>query len=291
VIIDVHSHTPQFRDAVPDIRPSSDSVPMRPDRATPVAYTWEDYTKVMQPVDRAIVFNIAADPEAPSQEDFIYPARQVNDATAEFVHAQGGKFIGFLSVHPRDPEFVKEIDRAVFELGLKGIKLGPNYQNFDPLSPGAFGIYKRAEELKIPVLFHQGTSPTRFADLDWAHPRHADRIATAFPNLKIVLAHLAHPWQSDCIAVIRKHPNVYADCSALFYRPWSHYSSMRLATEWSVLHKMLFASDFPAATPQETMDGMRKVNSIIEGTKLPPVPEEKLEEIIHRNSLEILGLE
>jgi hypothetical protein len=39
------------------------------------------------------------------------------------------------------------------------------------------------------------------------------------------------------------------------------------------------------------MDGMRRVNAVIEGTKLPPVPEEAIEEIIHRNSLELLGLE
>jgi predicted TIM-barrel fold metal-dependent hydrolase len=246
----------------------------------------------MKPVDRAIVFNLAAEPAGSAvSEDFVKPAREVNDATAEFVRSQGGKFIGFLSVHPRDPECLREMDRAISELGLKGVKLGPNYQNFDPLSEVAFRIYQKAQALKVPVLFHQGTSPTRFADLDWAHPRHADRIASSFPDLKIILAHMAHPWQADCIAVVRKHPNVYADCSALFYRPWSHYNCMRLATEWSVLHKLLFASDFPAATPQETMDGMRKVNAIIGGTKLPPVPEEAIEEIIHRDSLELLGLE
>ena len=291
MIIDVHSHTPRFRDRVPDLQQPKDSVPLRPDRPTPAGYTWEQYKQVMQPVDRALVFNIARDPAEHTSEEFMGSAQAVNDATAEFVRAQGGKFIGFLSVHPRDPGFRQEIDRGVFELGLKGIKLGPNYQNFDPLDEAAFQIYRRAQELKLPVLFHQGTSPSRFADLDYAHPRHADRIAKAFPDLKIVLAHMGHPWQTDCIAVIRKHPNVYADCSALFYRPWSHYNCMRLATEWSVLHKLLFASDFPAATPQETMDGMRRVNEIIEGTKLPPVPEDAIEEIIHRNSLELLGLE
>ena len=292
MIIDVHSHTPLYRGQVPSAEAPKDSVALRPDRPTPWAYTWEEYLEVMKPVDRTIVFNLAAEPSSSQvSEDFVKPAREVNNATAEFVKANAPKFIGFLSVHPRDPECIEEIDRAVSDLGLRGIKLGPNYQNFDPLSEGAFRIYRKAQELKIPVLFHQGTSPTRFADLDWAHPRHADRIATAFPDLRIVLAHMAHPWQVDCIAVIRKHPNVYADCSALFYRPWSHYNCMRLATEWSVLHKLLFASDFPAATPQETMDGMRKVNDIIEGTKLPPVPEDAIEKIIYRNSLELLGIE
>ena len=84
---------------------------------------------------------------------------------------------------------------------------------------------------------------------------------------------------------------VYADVSALLYRPWSYCSCMRLATEWSVLPKLLFGSDAPAAgTPAEAMVGLRKVNDLIAGTALPPVPLDAIEAIIQRNSLELLGL-
>ncbi len=151
-------------------------------------------------------------------------------------------------------------------------------------------VFRRAEELGLPVLFHQGTSPVQFADLDYAHPRHIDRLAIACPELRMILAHMGHPWQTDCIVVIRKHPHVYADISAQFYRPWSYYNAFRLATEWDVLHKLLFGSDFPIATPQETIDAMATVNDIVEGTKLPRVPEAAMEQILHRNSLELLGL-
>ncbi len=297
MIVDVHTHTPRYR-TLPSPEEAAffrrpDMAPMRPDRPNPEAYTWDDYMAAMQPVDRAICFNIAAPPPgdpAPTGGPTA-PARELNDETAALVRAYPHKLIGFLAVHPRDPHAMDEIDRAVFDLGLRGIKLGPNYQNFDPLGEDAFRIYRRAQELKLPILFHQGTSPVRFADLDYAHPRHMDRIATAFPNLKIIMAHMGHPWQIDCIVVIRKHPNVYADISAQFYRPWSYYNALRLATEWGVLHKLLFGSDYPVATPQETMDALPRVNDIIEGTKLPPVPLDELEKIVHRNSLELLGLE
>ena len=129
------------------------------------------------------------------------------------------------------------------------------------------------------------------ADLDHAHPRHMDRVAMRFPELKLVLAHMGHPWQIDCIAVIRKHPNVYADISGLHYRRWSYYTCLRLATEWSVLHKLLFGSDYPAAaTPQETSEALSHVNDILEGTKLPRVPEDELQQIIRRDTLSLLGL-
>jgi predicted TIM-barrel fold metal-dependent hydrolase len=66
---------------------------------------------------------------------------------------------------------------------------------------------------------------------------------------------------------------------------------MRLATEWGVLPKLLFGSDFPAATPQETMDGLRSLNDLPRRTGLLPIPEDEIERIITRPSLELLGLE
>jgi predicted TIM-barrel fold metal-dependent hydrolase len=246
----------------------------------------------MTGVDRAVCFNIASDPREgePDEGSLHYPAHHANDDTAAFVRAHPDKLIGFLTVHPFHPGALDEIERGTQDLGLRGIKLGPNYQNFDPLGPEAFRVFKRAEELGLPILFHQGTSPVQMADLDFAHPRHIDRVAKAFPNLKMILAHMGHPWQLDCFVVIRKHPNVYADISANFYRPWSYYNALRHATEWGVLHKLLFGSDYPIASPQETLDHLWTVNDILEGTKLPPVPMAELEKIPQRDSLALLGL-
>ena len=295
MIVDVHTHTPRHRVAPPPSTEERSGVNAmwRPDQPRSTALTWDDHLMALQPVDRAIVFNIAADPRRPFQDDggLIYPTPQVNDDTAAFVRAAPDKLIGFLTVHPHHPAALEEIERGTQELGLRGIKLGPNYQNFDPLGEDAFRVFKRAEELGLPILFHQGTSPVRFADLDFAHPRHIDRVATAFPNLRMILAHIGHPWQVDCIVVIRKHPNVFADISAQFYRPWSAYNAFRLATEWDVLHKLLFGSDFPIATPHETMDGLQHVNDLTEGTNLPRVPKDELEKIVQRDSLTLLGLE
>jgi predicted TIM-barrel fold metal-dependent hydrolase len=303
MIVDVHTHAPRFRTKEDAQRGQSPSerAPMRPDRPDPEAVTWDDYFAAMEYVDRAVVFNIAAAPEGhehpvvghlPTSQTWVTAsrAREVNDNTAAVVRARPQKLIGFMGVHPHDRDVLDEVDRAVNDLGLRGIKLGPNYQNFDPVGEQAYRLYARARELHLPILFHQGTSPVRFADLDYAHPRHIDRVATSFPDLKIVLAHMAHPWQTDCISVIRKHPNVWADISALHYRTWSYYTCLRLATEWSVLHKLLFGSDFPVATPRETAEALPHVNDILEGTKLPPVPIDEMQKVVERNGLEALGL-
>ena len=215
----------------------------------------------------------------------------VNADTVELVKASKGKVIGFMSVHPDDPNVLDEMDRCYHDLKLRGIKLGPNYQDFEPLSPSALRIYGWAEQHRLPILFHQGTSPIRAAPLRYAHPLVMDEVAIRFPELRVVMAHLGHPWQADTIAVIRKHPHVYADVSAGFYRPWSFYTAMRLATEWNVLPKLLLGSDFPIATTGETIAGMRALNHIPRRSGLPGIPEDAIEAIIGRDSLALLGLE
>lgn len=291
MIVDVHTHTPRYREPV-SAETEIINTKWRPDQNRSATPSWPEYMEALAPVDKAIVFNIAADPRKEIVDDggLQYEMTRVNDDTAALVRAYPEKLIGFMSVHPYDTEAMDEIERATQDLGLRGIKVGPNYQNFDPLSDEALRVFKRAEKLGLPVLFHQGTSPVQFADLDFAHPRHIDRLAMACPNLRMILAHLAHPWQTDCLVVIRKHPHVYADISGQFYRPWSYYNAFRLATEWNVLYKLLFGSDFPIATPQETMDALGTINDILEGTKLPRVPEEELQKIVHRDSLDLLGL-
>ena len=62
-------------------------------------------------------------------------------------------------------------------------------------------------------------------------------------------------------------------------------------TEWDVLDKLVFGSDFPVATAGETIDGCRAVNAVIGASGLPPVPEDAVERIIHRDALSLLGLE
>ena len=289
MIIDVHSHVPSHVDTVPPEEKVWESK-MRPDRAVRLTTTYGDFFKAMEPVDRVISFGIAMPADRPAvigEKDM----KKVNDATAALVARAPEKVIGFMSVHPNEPAALDEMERAYGDLQLRGLKLGPNYQNFDPLGENARRVYSRAQEMKLPVLFHQGTSPVRDAPIRYAHPLVMDEIAILFPELRIVMAHIGHPWLEDCLVVIRKHPNVYADVSGRFYRPWSFYNGMRLAYEWAVINKLLIGSDFPISTHQETIDGLRHLDDFIRQYHLPEVPLELIEGIIHRNSLELLGLD
>lgn len=288
MIVDVHTHTPTHREAVPDDERLAYGL-WRPDRDVVTTNSWADYDRAVAAADVSIVFNIAV-PDPLAATGIPNDPSRVNDSTAEFAAADPGRRIGFLSVDPTAPGALDEVERSR-SLGLRGIKLGPNYQHFDPLDPHALALYAYAESHGLPILFHQGASPVRDAPLRYAHPLAMDEIAIRHPELRVVMAHMGHPWQRDTIVTIRKHPHVYADVSALPYRPWSFYECLRLAAEWGAMAKLLLGSDFPIATPGETIAALRGVNDIVEGTRLPRVPEEQIEALIVRDALAALGLD
>ena len=297
MIIDVHTHPPQYKDAVPEGEVVWNRV-WRPDRAVRATTSWQDFIEAQRPADRSIVFAVAwhpgmAVPQVSGGEtgDTSWYQGNINDAVATFVAAHKDRLIGFMALHPHDPDCIDEFERCRTELGMRGIKLGANYQNFDPFEARALAIYERAQRYGLPILFHQGTSPVREAPIRLSYPLLMDEIAIRYPDLKIIMAHVGHPWQVDTCVVIRKHPNVYADVSANFYRPYSFWEQMVKASEWNVLDKLLFGTDFPVTTVQETIDGLRNVNRLVEGTHLPRIPEEKIEQIIHRDALGLLGLD
>ncbi|QGQ99993.1 amidohydrolase [Paenibacillus psychroresistens] len=244
--------------------------------ATPERH-WEE----LKQVDGAIVlaFNCPA-------TGIIVP----NEYVAEHVNNHREHLFGFASVNPHDADAPQQLEYAVKELGLVGLKLAPIYQNFYPDRAEYFPLYAKANELDIPILWHQGTSFVSEGFLDASRPAMLDPIARTFPDLKMVIAHLGHPWHGECVSVIRKHPNVYADLSALGARPWQFYNAMMNVIEYRVPEKVLFGSDFPFFTAHQTMESLRNINALVEGTKLPRIPEEAIEAIIHRNTIEILQL-
>ena len=76
----------------------------------------------------------------------------------------------------------------------------------------------------------------------------------------------------------------------MFARPWLCYEALLFATEWGAMDKLLLGSDYPLVTAQETIDGMRDVNAVAEGTRMPRVDEDAIERLIHRDSLSLLRL-
>ena len=168
--------------------------------------------------------------------------------------------------------------------------MGPIYAGFDPRDPRCDPVYTYCQANGFPIVFHTGTTFNRVAPLGVSRPWLFDDVAIRYPDLHMVLAHVAHPFSDECLVVIRKHPHVYADISALYYRPWQFYNTMVIAQEYGVTHKLLFGTDYPFAGTIDSIQGLRNVNALVEGTPMPRVPAEVIESILARDALSLLGI-
>lgn len=209
---------------------------------------------------------------------------------AAYVAEHPEHLIGFLSLDPTQPGWQDELEEGHKNLRLKGIKLMPMYAGFRPDSPALNHLWEYATQHGLPVLLHTGTTFIDKAPLECTLPRLLDNVAIRFPNVKIVLAHLGHPYEGECIATIRKHKNVYADCSALHYRPFQLYHSLMLLQEYGVWHKLLFGTDYPFTTADASLLEMRKLNDLVRGTGLPRLDMDKMEEMFERDTLSLLEI-
>lgn len=243
--------------------------------------TPEKYLAAMASVERAIVFGMKA-----RLTGWWVPDEHI----AEFVQRVGGKAVGFAGCDPTQPGHFEELRHGIEKLKLVGLKLGPVYAGFDPRGPEIEPVYRYCEENGLPILFHTGTTFNRAATLRHTRPWLWDEVAIRHPALRMVLAHVGHPWCDECLAVIRKHAHVYADISALWYRPWQFYNMLVAAQEYRVTHKLLFGTDYPITTPADSEKGLREVNRVTGGSGLPRVTEETIEGILARDAFALLGL-
>jgi predicted TIM-barrel fold metal-dependent hydrolase len=93
------------------------------------------------------------------------------------------QFFGFAAMHQNFEDIDAEVDRVI-SLGLHGIKIHPDFQQFDIDSKDAYRIYD-AIQGKLPILIHMG-------DARYTHSR-PEKLLTAmknFPHLKVIAAHL-----------------------------------------------------------------------------------------------------
>lgn len=278
MIVDVHSH--YFRD--PEHFTVDFSRQAKRARQIDLTVRWDDYAATAGACAKTIVFGGKA-----RLSGLWVPDTDV----AEYVRSQPDRLIGFLSLDPTQPKWQEELEQGHQDLKLKGIKLMPMYAGFFPNGREFDPLWAYAARTGLPVLCHTGTTFIRQAPLNCTLPILLDDVAIRFPSMKIIMAHLAHPYEGECVVTIRKHPNVFADCSALHYRPFQLYHSLMLVQEYGVWDKVLFGTDYPFTTVQGSVEGIRNLNGMLQGTSLPRLDTDAIERMINRDTLNILGLE
>ncbi len=211
-----------------------------------------------------------------------------NEQLAALCRAYPDVFLpGWAMVDPwRGRKGLEEIEHAIRDLGLIGVKYQPPVQGFAPSDPQFRPVWDLLQSLGAPVLIHCGTTAIGAGEpgglgfkLSHGRPMHIDEVAAEFPRLNIIAAHPGWPWTEELIAVALHKRNVSIDISGwgpkYIPAPLKHDMQRRLQD------KVLFGSDYPGWSPGQCCDEWE-----MQGFKPGIIPK-----LLHQNAIRILGLE
>jgi len=209
-----------------------------------------------------------------------------NEQVAELC-GMSDRFIGFASVDPMAPNAPKELEFAITELGMKGLKLDAALQDFDLNHPAVFDLYEAASSLGIPVLIHTGMSWAQGTPLEQGQPLLLEQAIRKFSKLHFVLAHWGWPWVWDASALALKYPNVFLDTACLYYDgPIEFFQfvfSKQIPTtliERSLRNQVVFGSNYPRVEIKNMVKALRSLG-LTEGC---------LAKILSTNAERLLGI-
>lgn len=211
---------------------------------------------------------------------------EVNDWAAAYARDFRDRLIPFGSV---DPTTVKDaaaaMARIINQLKLPALKLHPPHQLFYPnqyrdgLRPLEI-IYRRAEEARLPIMIHTGTSVFAGARNKFADPIYVDDVGVDFPNLPIIIAHGGRPlWGETAVFLLRRHKHFYMDISSI---PPQNLLSYFPRLE-DLADRVLWGSDWPGPR----VPGMRE--NLERFCQLPLSAAAK-QKILYDNAARLFGL-
>lgn len=167
---------------------------------------------------------------------------RVNDYTMSMVNlskSQGYETTGFMAMHQDYPDFKKEVERCE-KIGLKGVKIHPDFQQVDIDSPKLLPLYEIIEG-RLPIILHMGDDRPEYR---YSEPKRLAKVLDIFPKLEVVAAHLGgyRAWD-EAKEYLYGRPNVWYDNSSVL---WAMSASE--ATEIMRAcgtDRVMFGTDYP----------------------------------------------
>ena len=166
----------------------------------------------------------------------------INNFIANSVCQSNGKFTGLGTLHPDSDDIEADISEII-NLGLKGVKLHPDIQQFKIDDYRMLKIYELCED-RLPILMHTGDS--RF---DYSNPNRMKPILEIYTKLTVIGAHLGgwSMWDKATESLC-KYKNFYVDCSSSLYA-LSPEKAKELIMAYGT-KRVLFGTDYPMWDPE-----------------------------------------
>ncbi len=209
-----------------------------------------------------------------------YGSPSNNGSVLSFCRAYPNKFVGFWGIDPhKGMAAVREIVRAVEELGMKGVALDPYLAHIPASEARFYPIYAKCAELGVPVFITMAPPPqVPGAILEYADPRDVDRVARDFPELTLIMSHGAYPYVNECLFVCQRNANVYMDFSEYERAPMADVFVQGMSGP--VADKVLFASAHPFIELKDALDAYARFE----------LSEEVRRKVMYENARRVLGL-
>lgn len=216
-------------------------------------------------VTASVVLNIATN--AKQQESVNNFAAQCND---------NQNIIAFGSVFPYSENVFDELEK-IKDMGLKGIKLHPDYQGFDVDDIRMKPIYKKIGELGLITVFHAGLD-YGFPPPYGATPEKLERALSWFSS-PVVAAHWGGISCGEEVISRLCGKDVYFDTSFGYGQMPKYYAEQILEKHGT--EKLLFGTDTPWHTAEIEMRLLNTLN----------LSETEMNKITHQNAIKLLKIQ
>jgi len=220
--------------------------------------------------------------------------RQSIDFIAGFAAADRSRLIPFAHIVPQVPGAADAVRRAR-DRGCLGLKMLPNH--WYPYDPEvAFPVYRAAEEVGLPILFHSGILWAFQDSSRFCRPVFFEALLH-FPGVRFALAHIGWPWTDECLAVwgrlevqargAGREPQMYIDCTPgtpRFYRS----EAMDRAVRYCSCDWLVFGTDAGVDwEPGQLREAYRRDREILADELA--LPEAEQEKFFAGNLLRLVG--
>lgn len=215
-------------------------------------------------VSHCVVLNIATS---------IAQQHNVNDFA---ISTKDSFFTALGSVHPDAPDALDELER-IAALGLKGIKLHPQYQCFYVDEDRLLPIYEKAAKLGLVTVFHAGAD-IGLPDPWRCTPERLRRALPAFGGAPVIAAHFGGYLLWDDVERFLVGQDVYLDTSYSSGRT-PLIQAQRIVRDHGA-ERILFGSDLPWSAPADEIRFVRHLG----------VTDKEEALILGGNAVKLLGL-
>ncbi len=189
-------------------------------------------------IDHFVVQSVATTPKQ---------VKSINEFIAETVSKDREKLTGLGTLHPDSLDIEGDV-KHLMELGLKGVKLHPDIQQFPCDNDNCMKIYELCEKNGLILLMHTGDY--RY---DFSNPNRVKPILERFKELKFIGAHLAG-WSiwSEAYSELSQYENLYVDCSSCF--GFGKVTEIESIMKKYGADRILFGTDYPMWSPVKEME-------------------------------------